>query len=196
MVSAAPCAIYGQLTNPWTNGSFNFGNGGTSRLQAQQFTVASTCTVDSISVDIAKIGTPTDHATVAIYSDSGGAPNAALETGSNVDPTTTSNTFANATSTFLGTLTLNTSTTYWVVLGGTGAGSGTNLYDWAANNASVPYGNGARYDGTSWISSGGGYNRFFVVNAVATPAPVPTPDDGIIWFDVAFDLVKKFSLFV
>src|SRR3990167_3199343 len=102
---------------PTGNGSVNFGNTSTTQQQAQQFTVSSSGLIGSVTVYLQKVASPSDACVVSIYTDSGGNPGTLIETGSNV---TGDASWSAKTSTFSGTNTLNTSTTYWLVMSRSG----------------------------------------------------------------------------
>jgi hypothetical protein len=128
----------------------------------QPFIVSASGKVTAVKVTMQKIGSPADHVSVAIYSDSGGHPGSLLETGSNIDPTSS---FTQLTSNFAGTTTLNAGTTYHVVLSRTGSVDGSNYYNWGLDNHSIPYASYERFDGSSWSAPfAGAYNATFEVD--------------------------------
>jgi len=148
------------------NGNIEWGKSTTYTNLAQPFTVSSSCTLKAIGILAQIEGSPTDHATVAVYSDSASAPNTVIETGTNIDPAVS---WAMATSTFAGTTVLNSGTTYWVVLGRTGATSDTNRYDMGVSNTSPAFGTINKKAGGGWSTEAAGFNFVFAV-VQASPA--------------------------
>jgi hypothetical protein len=167
-VFAGTCAIYTTKTG-------DLGFGFVSQEQAgQPFTVSSSCTVGAVGVLMSKTGSPSDHVTVSLYSDSASAPSTLLETGTSITPT---GSFLWATSTFAGTTVLAPATTYWVVLARSGAYDGSNYWNVARGNSSAPYAD-EKYGlvGGTWIPNVG-YNLDFEVDSVASASAAPAADD-------------------
>jgi len=138
-----------------------WGYSGISRM-AQPFTVSSNCYVTAVAVNARQVNSPVDSPVVAIYDDSGGAPNAVLETGSSLS---VGGSFAWATSTFSGTTLLSAGNTYYIVWDRTGSYDNTNRYTNEANNNAVPYGAIQSSNLSTWTSyaGGSGYNNLFLV---------------------------------
>jgi hypothetical protein len=148
----------------------SIGDISTRTKTGQPFTVSSNGKITAVQISVAKVGSPADHISVAIYSNSSGVPGSLLETGSNIDPAGTS--FALATSTFAGTTQLNTGTTYHIVLSRTGSLDASNYFNWGVDNHTIPYASYERFNGTSWSAPfAGAYNATFEIDGnIVVPA--------------------------
>jgi len=131
----------------------------TWQKMASPFTVSSTCYPTDIATHIKTTGTPVDSVFYAIYDDNGGEPGTKLGQTANVAGITGS--FAWATSTMASSITLNTSTTYWLVVERTGSLSDANHWNWYLSSNSPTYGNYLHLNGT-W-QSGGVHEAWFQI---------------------------------
>lgn len=137
----------------------------------QPFTVSATCTVGDVQVNVGTNNSPIDAVTVSIYSQSGGQPNVSLEQGTTIDNTLLPIGFKWVTSTFAGTLVLSPATTYYVVLGRTGAagGAGQPVYHSGLDNTAATLGTYSQFNNVSWSTSANtGYNFDFIVESVTS----------------------------
>lgn len=83
------------------------------------FTLASTATITSVDLYLAKNGARAENGYVKVYSDSSGTPNTALETVTGVSGYGTYPSFSTITVNFAGTTILTAGVTYWMFFGDT-----------------------------------------------------------------------------
>lgn len=163
--SASVCAIYttaGAGTQSW-------GDTSSQEQIAQPFTVSSACVVNAVGIYAETLGSPADSPVIELAANNAGVPGTILDTGTN--PTLTGS-FAWATSTFSGGITVSPGSTYWIVYTRSGGRSPTDRYSTTVDNTSPPFSPLNRYNGTSW-STLSTYNSLFEVDG--TPGSTPSP---------------------
>lgn len=119
-------------------------------------------------------GSPADSINASLYTNSGSLPGSLVETGSNISGSGLTTTPTDVVFNFASTSTIDTSSTYWVVLTRTGSNDGSNFYKWTGNTAGG--GKGDRYDTGAWNtgpwtgSAAGNYN-YTATGATGTVLP-------------------------
>lgn len=164
---AAVCAINHPTTSDDNDA---YGRVSGSHNTAESFTVASACVLTAIGESMQTIGSISDNPIYIVEADSSGAPSGvALDTSANITGLTSS--FAWATSTFSGGITLNAGTTYWIVNSRTGSLSDPNFYLVDSLDAGLT---GVQvFDGSSWTTRARKI-RFEVDGTAPGPAVSPT----------------------
>src|SRR3989344_4271413 len=154
----------------------DFGLNNVHEESAVSFTVASDCTVTAVGMLLGRESGRTQDARARIWSDSGGAPGSVLATGSSITsgiPIWTgaySSSFAWATSTFDGALTLNAGTIYWMAADAE-SDSGAVLVI-ARGGA----GTAKAHDGSLWVGANNPSNTAaFVIEGTDEGASPPLP---------------------
>lgn len=146
---------------------------------AQGFTVAEECTVASVEVNVSKVGTPTDDLFVKIYDDNSMEPDTVLETGTGIDGSTLSASYAMHESVFAGTLVLSPATQYWLALERETAADSSNYYRWGMDTdaGSVLY----QADvGGDW-SIQTGWHFSYIINGVEDEEPPPEEGENDLY---------------
>lgn len=127
------------------------------------FQIPVTQKITQISVNIKRVGTPGDNLRVAIYSDSGGSPNASLGY-VDLDKNNIGTSYADVPVIFDTPIALTADTQYHIVLTRPDAGSNSsNYYMWQGNSAGgYSYGVTKTYNGSAWSTDGSRDCRFAV----------------------------------
>lgn len=140
--------------SPTANGNDN--GISTSDRQAQSFIPSSTGSIFSAVFNLEYNTSPLTGTMVAeLRSDSAGAPGTLLATSSTVNASTLAVSFAPVTFNFVSGPTINSSTTYWIVLNPSGVTFGGGFYD-IAYDTTNPYPSGSyshsNNSGSSWTN--------------------------------------------
>lgn len=130
------------------------GSGQTSVAGGQAITPTVTFSLAYLILSLKKTNSPTDNVYVEVRETS--ATGNLLATSDNLDASTLTGSFVEKTFTFASPPTLNSSTTYYLVINRSGAGDGTN-YAVANNNSTT----GANYSGGSqWVNLAGSWTEY------------------------------------
>jgi hypothetical protein len=168
-----------------TSGAWeDFGRTATEQKIGQPFTVSQTGLITTVTVKLFQDHGSgiADNAKCDIFSDASGSPNTSLEQSSTsilggglgVGQVNR----AIQTFNFAGTTTLNSGTTYWLVLTRSST-LGDPCYGCVLDNVSVPYSDQKQYNGTTWATVNTGYVVYFTlvgtlpVAFIARPTALP-----------------------
>jgi hypothetical protein len=143
---AGPGLVASQIVR---TGSAGFATVGTPRM-AQSVSFGSTTTISSVSFFVGKSGAPADTLVVELQTDSAGVPSGVvLATSAQVSAADLATTDAWTGFQFPSNVSLSASTTYWLVLGRTGALSDTDFYTFTYDGNLYAGGTIAEF-GASW----------------------------------------------
>jgi len=151
------------------------GVNGYAETSGQPFTVASSCSPTDIGVVVRTVGSPGSHLEYAIYDDSGGHPGAQLGVTTAVSGIT--GTFGWATSTMSSVITLNTATTYWLVLQRDDALNGSNYWEFYLSSNTPTYGGYWQYYSGGW-NAAGSHEMWFQIYGTAGGGGGGSTDNG------------------
>lgn len=148
--SAAGREVYEDLGNAAVQA---LGDSASNEKVAQSFEleVAGTWLVGQVDLHIKKVGAPVDNVTVAIYSDSGGAPDTLLATSDAIGGADIPDSLSWVGFVFSTYYEITDSTTYWLVIERSGGADGSNYYNVDANE-DTGYTRGVFriYNGAAW----------------------------------------------
>ena len=129
------------------NQNFQFGHTATVRDVAQSFKPAVNNTLNTVAVNIKKVGTPGDL-TVMLLSDSAGSPSRTVLASANIDSSSVTDVYGWIGASFTNPPTLVSGTSYWLALS-TSSSSGSNYYYWASDSNNGD-GNGVGKYSNNW----------------------------------------------
>lgn len=161
-----------------------FGYDTTYQYLAQPFKVSQATTLPDLWLRLYKNGNPTDNIQVTIYSDSAGAPNAAITNGSatalsmkQVPSGAAAGNVSNIRFVFPTPPSLSANTTYWIVITRSGANSATDYCAGLTRNVAT-YPHGKSFKGTSvpaWAAYPSATSSLiFLITAPAAAASLQT----------------------
>ena len=127
-------------------------SGATYAAESFQLSSSAGWTVASVSVKASKTGAPTDGLVVSIRADSSGQPASTDLEAVTIPASSISEESAWVTASFSGTLSLSPSTTYWLVVGRSGAVSASDYYSVAVDKAAGYSGSMLAWDGIGWYT--------------------------------------------
>lgn len=116
-------------------------------ISATPFTLGSNCTVAAVGYLLARDVGGSQDFLGRIYTDAGGLPGAILETGTAIHDIPTYPSYAWGTSTFSGTLTLSSGTTYWMAGVASSLSSIGHIVAWLTGGGGMTKG----WNGSAWV---------------------------------------------
>ena len=188
-------------TIPWRNAwilqedtagaNTNLGGFAATTLVGQSFSPTVTTTYDSVEIFLHTFtGAPTDGLTLEIRTDSGGSPSSTVLASQTL---LTGSLTADAWNVFNFTgVSLTASTTYWVVVGRTGAIDGVNFRSWRRGTTNTFTGAPFLFDGATWAADGSTNDRTLRVKAANIATTINGGSDTITsdnWGVVGFALI-------
>jgi hypothetical protein len=152
----------GNFPNSEATGSTSnqpIGSSSTVQMRAQSFKFGQDVAVDTVTVKLVKVGSPTDNIIVELHGDSSGLPGATVLASGSLAASPLPASFTPSPPRRIvrldTTVNLTAGASYWIVLKRSGAFDGTNYVQWGRGITNgYPDGAPAYYTGTAWSQAG------------------------------------------